>query len=39
MGDNREFDVSGIFWGDLLIVGGREHMTTEDPSLTALGSP
>ena len=37
VGDNREFDVSGIFWGVLLIVGGGELMTTEDPSLSAHG--
>ena len=38
MGDNREFDVSGIFGGVLLIVGGGELMTIEDPSLSAHGS-
>ena len=37
MGDNREFDVSDIFWGVLLIVGGGELMTIEDPSLSAHG--
>ena len=37
MGDNKEFDIKGIFWGVLLIVGGGEYMTMEDPSLTALG--
>ena len=35
MGDNREFDVSGIFSVVLLIVGGGELMTIEDPSLSA----
>ena len=34
MGNNREFDVSDIFWGVLLIVGGGELMTIEDPSLS-----
>ena len=33
MGDNREFDVSGIFRGVLLIIGGGELMTIEDPSV------
>ena len=37
MGDNREFDVSDIFWGVLLIVGGGELMTIEDPLLSAHG--
>ena len=37
MGNNREFDVSDIFWGILSIVGGRELMTIEDPSLSAHG--
>ena len=37
VGDNREFDVSGIFWGVLFIVGGGELMTIEDPSLSAHG--
>ena len=37
MGDNREFDVLGIFWGVLLIVGGRELMAIEDPLLSAHG--
>ena len=30
VGNNREFDVSGIFWGVLLIVGGGELITIED---------
>ena len=34
MEDKRKFDVSGIFWGGLIIVGGGELMTIEDPSLT-----
>ena len=37
MGDNRKFDVSGIFWGVLLIVGGRELMIIEDSLLSAHG--
>ena len=32
-----KFDVSGIFWGIFLIVGGGELMTIEDPSLSAYG--
>ena len=38
MGNNREFDVSDIFWGVLFIVGGGELMTIEDPSLSAHGN-
>ena len=26
MGDNKEFDIKGIFWDVLLIVGGGEYM-------------
>ena len=37
MRDNREFDVSGIFWGVLLIVGGGELMTIEDSLLSSHG--
>ena len=37
VGNNREFDVSDIFWGVLFIVGGGELMTIEDPSLSAYG--
>ena len=37
MADNREFDVSDIFSGVLLIVGGGELRTIEDPSLSAHG--
>ena len=37
VGNNREFDVSDIFWGILFIVGGGELMTIEDPSLSANG--
>ena len=33
--NNREFDVSEIFWGVLFIVCGGELMTIEDPSLIA----
>ena len=35
--NNREFDVSGTFWGVLFIVGGGELITIEDPSLSAHG--
>ena len=37
VGNNREFDVSDIFWGVLFIVCGGELMTIEDPSLSAYG--
>ena len=37
VGDNRELDVLGTFWGVLLIVAGGELMTIEDPSLSAYG--
>ena len=37
MGNNRELDVSDIFWGDLSIVGEGKLMTIEDPSLSAHG--
>ena len=37
MGDNRKFDVSGIFSGVLLIVGGGKYMTIENPLLSAHG--
>ena len=37
VGNNREFDVSDIFWGVLCIVCGGELMTIEDPSLSAYG--
>ena len=37
VGDNREFDVSGIFWGILLIVCGGELMTNKDSLLNAHG--
>ena len=37
MGDNRKFDVSGIFWSVLLIVGVGELITIEDSLLTAYG--
>ena len=37
MGNNREFDVSDIFWGVLFIVGEGELMTIEDPSLSVHG--
>ena len=33
VGNNREFDVSDIFWDVLFIVGGGELMTIEDQSL------
>ena len=37
VGNNREFDVSDIFWGVLFIIGWRELITIEDPSLSAHG--
>ena len=37
MGNNREFDVPGIFGGVLLIVHGGELITIEGLSLSALG--
>ena len=37
MGNNREFDVSGIFRGVLLIVCGRELITIEGLLPSALG--
>ena len=37
VGNNREFDVSDIFWGVLFIIGGGQLMTIEDPSLSAHG--
>ena len=37
MGDNRKFDVSGVFWGVLLIIGGGEFMTIEDSLLSTHG--
>ena len=37
VGNDREFDVSDIFWGVLFIVCGGELMTIEDPSLSAHG--
>ena len=37
VGNNREFDVSGIFGGVLLIVRGGELITIEGLSLSALG--
>ena len=37
MGDNRQFDALGIFWVFLLIVGGGELITIEDPSLSVHG--
>ena len=35
VGNNREFDVSDIFWGVLFIICGEELMTIEDPSMSA----
>ena len=35
--NNREIDVSDIFWGVLFIVCGGELMTIEDPSPSAQG--
>ena len=37
MGDNWDFDVSGIFGGVLLIVGGEELIIIENPLLNAHG--
>ena len=37
VGNNREFDVSDIFWGVLFINGGGDLMTIEDPLLSAHG--
>ena len=37
MGNNREFDVSDIFWCVLFIIDGGELMTIEDPLLSAHG--
>ena len=37
VGNNRNFDVSDIFWGVLFIIGGGELMIIEDPLLTAYG--
>ena len=31
VGNNREFDVSDIFWGILFIVHGEDLITIEDP--------
>ena len=35
--NNREFDVSYIFWGVSFIVGGEEFITIDDPSLSVHG--
>ena len=37
VGNNREFDISDIFWGVLFIVCRGELITIEDPSLSAHG--
>ena len=37
VGNNREFDVSDIFWSVLFIVGGGALITIEDSSLSAHG--
>ena len=37
VGNNREIDISDIFWGVLFIVSGGELMIIEDPSLSAHG--
>ena len=37
VGNNRQFDVSDIFWGVLFILCWGELMTIEDPSLSAHG--
>ena len=38
VGNNREFNVSDIFWGFSFIVGGGELMAIEDPLLSDHGS-
>ena len=35
--NNRNFDVSDIFWAVWFIVGGEELITIEDPTLSAHG--
>ena len=37
VGNNREFDLSDIFWGVLFIIGGGKLMPIEDPLLSAYG--
>ena len=37
VGNNRDFDVSDIFWGVFFIVCGGELMTIEDSLLSAHG--
>ena len=37
MGDSGKFDVLGIFWGVLLIVGGGELITIENALQSAHG--
>ena len=37
VGNNREYDVSDIFWGVLFIIGRGELKTIEDPTLIAHG--
>ena len=37
VGNNREFDALGIFWGVLLIFGGGELITIEDLSQSVHG--
>ena len=37
VGNNREFDVSDIFWGVSFIACGGQLMTIEDPLLSAHG--
>ena len=37
VGNNREFDLSDIFWGVLFFIGGRKLMAIEDPLLSAYG--
>ena len=39
VGNNREFDVSEIFWCVLFIVCGGKLMSIEDQSLSAYGYP
>ena len=37
VGNNRELDVTDIFWSVLFIIGGGELMPTVDPLLRAHG--
>ena len=37
VGNNKDFDVSDIFWGIFFLVCGGELITIEDPTLSAYG--